>query len=357
VRHGVAARCLAPPLTNRGVGSGEARPVTLKVQDGEVVQIPARRGWDGGSAFIDWVTFTCHEDSFAIRQQGVTDDEVVTECSYVLDWILGYGVTAQRSGGLFFYHRSYDLGEQYGHVCHGGQKRTVCVNLPGAACAAAKPGWEGRLFYFLSEMAVNPKISRVDLSHDDVEGSVTVDQVRQWYLDGAFDYRGSKPDQHFGGNWDRVNGKGRTYYVGTRESGLMYRAYEKGKELGDKESPWLRHEVEYRAKNGRVIPFDVLLNPGAYLAGAYPCLDFLSAEQSRIKTNQKVAEKTLEKTCDWLTKQCGKHVWFLSELFGGAQQFVDRIGRPFEFPKALNLPTWENVGRCYHHPDLATLTL
>ncbi len=47
------------------------------------------------------------------------------------------------------------------------------------------------------------------------------------------------------------------------------RIYEKGKQLGDPESPWVRWELELH-NTDREIPFDVLLQPGRYVAGAYP---------------------------------------------------------------------------------------
>lgn len=339
-----------PPLANRGV-TGEARTVTLKLRDGEIVEIPARRGWDGKAGFIDFLTFTCHESSFSIRQQGVSDREVVTEASFVLAWIFGYGITCERKGGKFFYERSFILGDNCGDVCHGGQRDTVCVNVTGTGLAAAKPGWEGRLYWFLNEAAVSAKITRIDLAYDDFDGLHTVDQMRDWYMDGAFDSRGPSPDSHKGGNWDKPNGKGRTFYVGNRDSGKLFRGYEKGKQLGDKDSNWFRFEGELRAKH-RELPFDMLLNAGAYLAGMYPCLAFLNEEQCQVKTYKKVAEATYQKSVDWLKKQVGGYLWLVSEIEGGAEAMLKLIGRPGDIPKALNLPDWRFVGRCYHDADI-----
>ena len=41
---------------------------------------------------------------------------------------------------------------------------------------------------------------------------------------------------------------GRTLQIGCRTSDKMLRAYEKGKQLGDKNSDWLRIEVELKGK-------------------------------------------------------------------------------------------------------------
>ena len=67
--------------------------------------------------------------------------------------------------------------------------------------------------------------------------------------------------------------------VGGRR-GLL-RIYKKGKQMGDPTSPWDRAEVELHNK-GRVVPWEVVASPGQYLAGAYPALRLLNAEQSRL---------------------------------------------------------------------------
>ena len=46
---------------------------------------------------------------------------------------------------------------------------------------------------------------------------------------------------------------------------------------------------EWRAQD-RYIPYDILTRPGHYFAGAYPCLGFLTEEQSVIKTIAKGAQ-------------------------------------------------------------------
>jgi phage replication initiation protein len=71
--------------------------------------------------------------------------------------------------------------------------------------------------------------------------------------------------------------------VGKRKNGKLIRIYEKGQQLGDPNSPWVRWEVELHNRQ-REIPWDVLHNPGHYVAGAYPCTHWVSREASRIRT-------------------------------------------------------------------------
>jgi len=51
------------------------------------------------------------------------------------------------------------------------------------------------------------------------------------------------------GDYLTNQGKGRTIYVGSRQSPLMLRVYEKGREQGDPESSWVRFEWEIKPKN------------------------------------------------------------------------------------------------------------
>lgn len=345
-----------PPLTNRGGKSPQAdRSVRIVADDGKAVEIPARRGWDGGAAFIDYLTFTCHESSFAIRQQGVTDHEVIVEASFVCDWVLGYGVTSQRERGMFMYQRSYVLGDAYGIVCHGGQRDTVCISLTGIGCAAAKDGWEGRLYYFLSQCAQNPRITRIDLAHDDYEGTRSVDAAKEWHLAGMFASRGRPPSCEMRGDWLNPSGKGRTFYVGNSKNGKLYRAYEKGMQLGDKQSPWVRHEIEYRSVD-REVPFDSLLNPAAYMAAAYPALAWISEKQKRVETTKRVVKANYEKAVEWVTKQCGGYLALFAEIEGGVEEAFKKLARPEKLPAKLMVPDWVTVGKQFHHDSELAFT-
>ena len=73
----------------------------------------------------------------------------------------------------------------------------------------------------------------------------------------------------------------------------MLRIYEKGKQLGDKISAWVRAEVELKDQD-RVIPWDALVNPSYYLAAAYPALNYLSTIQHKIKTISKSVSVSLD---------------------------------------------------------------
>ena len=142
VRGGGAVAC--SPATNRGGKSGNCCEGTeiaarLVLEDGTVKEIPARRGYGGDTAFLDWVNFTTDEvDFFKGFQTPLADIDVVRLVSAKCHEIFGFGITSERETGANFYHRSYILGDACGMVCHGGQRATVLVMLSAGRRAAAR---------------------------------------------------------------------------------------------------------------------------------------------------------------------------------------------------------------------------
>ncbi|WP_375539619.1 replication initiation factor domain-containing protein [Rugamonas fusca] len=122
---------------------------------------------------------------------------------------------------------------------------------------------------------MRPSISRIDLAHDDFDGSyLSVDWAETQWESGGFTFAkgGRPPEVQNLGNWKKPNGKGRTLTVGVRSSSKFVRFYEKGRKEGDKESGWCRCEIEFKNANTVISP-DVLLNPSEFFLGAYPCMD------------------------------------------------------------------------------------
>lgn len=351
------------PSTNRGVKS-ENGPVSarLVLEDGEVKEIPARRGWGGESAFIDWVNFTTDEVDFFFGTNPVTDPDVMDLISYRCKEIYGFGITEQYEGGRNFYKRAYKLGDSYGMVCIGGQRSTVLVMLSGEGCAAAREGWESRLHDFLTKCGSRAKLTRVDLSHDFYHGELhgpvkpgqllgySVDQADSEYDQGLFCSGGRMPEIEHRGNWKRPNGKGRTLYIGSRQSGKYCRIYEKGKQLGDKSSSWCRVEVEVKSIN-RIIPFDVLLRPGEYLAASYPAFAMLSERQERILTTQKSTEIKYDAMVRYVERQCGAAINVMCEIEIDIETVIEKIRKLDCIPARLKIPGYQFGGESIHERE------
>jgi phage replication initiation protein len=189
-----------------------------------------------------------------------------------------------RGRGWYGYKHRIDLGE-FGLLAYGGeaQRDTLHVELNAHACARIEDWHAVQVFMGVYSAA----ITRADVAHDDFEAaSVDVERAVAWYRAGEFNANGRPPRAEL---WDDMgSGRGKALYVGRRASGKLVRMYEKGKQLGDPTSPWVRVEVEFRNK-GRIVPLDIVTSPDRYLAGAYPALAYLCADQSRIRTTQRAA--------------------------------------------------------------------
>ena len=286
------------PMKDTEVGESpvHTEPVRLKrcrgAQLGIEVQTTGRKQTHSQVAFIDWLGFTV---------RGLTLDDLHCALQHA------FGLTnlpwTETNKGWSGYEKKVELG-QYGWIAHGGkaQQGTINIQLRPVACRQFKHlapilNWVER---------VEAKITRCDVAHDDFEGErINIDQARQWQSEGGYISNGRAPKVTEIINHDATVGN--TFYVGKRENGKMLRIYDKGKEQGQPDSPWVRAEVEFRAKD-RHIPWDILKHPGQYLAGAYPCLSFINQLQDVIKTAKASFSVSYEKMVTWTRRACGRAI-------------------------------------------------
>lgn len=248
----------------------------------------------GQVCVIDWLNITFKASTFDNWvTEGISEmareSFIIKEFEELLLKILGFGIQKQNDHGLNFYQRSYRLEHNAGEICIGCQNDTIMLMLSGIGCTYAPNGWEGELYTWLFTIAKDPKITRIDLAHDDLFGDYT---DLSWFArqddKGGFACGGyRKPNIEMRGNWKRPNGKGRSLYIGTRRSSKYCRIYEKGKQLGDPNSPWLRAEVEFKSKS-IYIPLHVLVNPSPFFLAAYPCFHIFDPQN---QTNQQKFER------------------------------------------------------------------
>jgi len=274
------------------------------------------------SALVDWLAFTVRPPPGGDRawlEQSVQS----VFCVPREGW--------RGTGRGWYGYKDHVVLGGLGLLAFGGeaQKGTFHVELYASACARivdwAAVGLWGQLY--------DAAITRVDLAHDDLDGgSLDINRAVEWWHAGKFDANGRPPRSEFID--DMGSNHGKTLYVGRRGSGKILRIYEKGKELGDPTSPWVRAEVELRNK-GRTVPWEVLTQPGQYLAGAYPALRYLSAQQSRLRTVQRAAQIGYEAMVKNLRAQGGKAVNVMCKVHqGDAAAVVSRLVRE-GFPKRL----------------------
>lgn len=242
------------------------------------------------TAHIDWLAFTVR----------FTETKDLTWLAQSLRQFLPRIVLKPTGKGWFGYKERHTITHadhegDFGLIAHGGenQRSTASIQLNAQACGLITD-WQG--FKTWCEQNAS-KITRIDLAHDDMNGDVlTINKSLQWLKDGLFSNNGVREGATAVKGTlidDLGSGDGKTLYIGKRGSGKLLRIYEKGKQLGDVTSLWVRAEVELKDQD-RIIPWDVLTNPSHYLAATYPCLNYLSAIQHKIKTISKSVSISLD---------------------------------------------------------------
>lgn len=293
--------------------------------------------------FIDWLNVTVNEESFNLECV-VTDDELILCASGIIKSIFGFGISFQREAGAFFYSRSYELGDGYGMLCHGGQNSTVLLSINGTGLSQASPNWQTRLYRFL-EISTQPKITRIDLAHDIFDAPrFLLDHYLNLFYKGGFQNGGRPPKVAQAGNWLLENTDGRTFYVGRRVNGLFLRIYEKGYQLESTEKPtWLRIEVEFKSVD-RILPLEMLLKPHEYFAGSFPALRSFTFQHTRVDTLRHEVRADFDHRLKWAKRQGGGFIKLLGELdYSPGQIFSLLEGK--EIPKAFRQKFLENPNK------------
>ena len=213
-------------------------------------------------ASVDWISFTLPSmDGW----RDVVDTVVLDLCDVREPWV-------PNERGFMGYEKSGRYGPVV--VAWGGeaQRGTVYVSIPGTISGALTAHKLAQIAVFLEKTGA--RLTRLDCAVDDYDGRfLTIERVREWYAEGRFISNGRPPKATFIS--DEGSGGGCTFYVGHRRSGKVLRVYEKGKQLGDVTSPWVRVEVQLGNKH-RPLPWEALSRPADVLAGAYPALESVS---------------------------------------------------------------------------------
>ena len=277
----------------------------------------------GLSSIIDFLGFTFFNRGEILR--GIPLKDVLVRIFNIpyRDW-------AKTNAGWYGYKHRINL-DFYGLIAWGGtsQSNTIHVELSGKGCAQV-PDW--RVVHEWFDMTES-RITRIDLAHDDLLGEVvTIAEAIKWYEEGLFTTSGRPPRRHLRDDFD--SGEGKTFYVGKRGNNKYARIYEKGKKEGDPMSPWCRVEVELRS-NARLIPHDILLDSDAYLAGAYPALEYLAQFPTSIESVDQERSIALHEAIAWGQTACGRLVNLLCILSNEDTDTVIKQLRRSGIPKKL----------------------
>ena len=202
------------------------------------------------SAHTDWLNFT-----FELQDT----DESINQFRKNLKNAVGndFEELTELGKGWLGFKRSFEIGDTGARFAIGCQQGRAMVSLSGNACQfISKQGWANLVELMTS--IYEGRITRWDGAVDDLVGEHSIEWAVDQYRNGGFSTGGNKPFTLQHGDWEIRNGNGRTFEVGRRKNGKFLRVYEKGKEQGDPNSPWVRWELQL-GKQGREIPWLVLL--------------------------------------------------------------------------------------------------
>lgn len=316
---------------------------------------PGVRTLYGQKVGIDWVScvfeqssawrYYLHSDHLVMMEvyEPVEAEHVAAFVKEIFGWVLGLYENAETRwrefrNGLNGYAYAAAMPYQAGIVHVGHSSKTVLVTISGQGAIAAKPLWEERLYWFL--MGVNGWLTRIDWAYDDYNGDLYgVRTMRHQAKQGAFQRKGRAPKIELRGAWeqDDPDGSGLTLYIGSRLSGKFARIYEKGRQLGDPNSPWVRFEIEMHNSSYQLV-LEMLITPTKWFAGAYPCCEWIErgGERSALEYKTRCAMATIDGSLKWIRHQAGGHLAALRGMYPDSE-LLDMLVRPDAIPVGLQI--------------------
>jgi phage replication initiation protein len=219
------------------------------------------------------------------------------------------------------------------------QRGRALLSIEGGGCRLISD-WDA-MAHYVSELP-GFRITRVDLAVDVHDGSFSVDDCASWAMEGRLNSGGRNPALDTQGDW-LTRQHGRTLYVGKAQNGKMMRCYEKGKQLGDLESPWVRWEVQFGNRD-REVPLAILTERDKFFAGAYPALEELvQVVGEAIRTVQETTRCTIENAVKHLRRSYGKWVHFITSHGVEIADLVEAV-RVRAVPSRLSLASVADAG-------------
>jgi phage replication initiation protein len=250
------------------------------------------------------------------------------------------------------------LKHDLGFIAWGGNNGTAQIYLTGECCTYLNSlGLMGTEIYPLM-VEYEAKITRADLAYDDFTGSIPIEDVYDYWRCGHFTFTRTPTYEQVGTDWFNPTKKGRSCYVGNAKNGKVLNVYEKGRQLGDRDSPWVRWELRLGNKD-RIIPLEVALNPGSFFKGAYPMFNsFIDLTPAlAIKTLKKKVSITINDSIRVIKNQFGKYINVLRNLYGDShllkEILIEDVPKRLIFPSPVLSVDLSEGFDLFHH-DLET---
>lgn len=240
----------------------------------------------------------------------------------------------------------------------GGTIATARIELTGDGCrlySAAGCGHAKRWLLLRAKLeSCAGRITRIDVCADDLTGLYPIRVAQQWWQAGEFDNRGQRPKGKLHDDFD--SGDGKTLEIGSRKSEKFMRVYEKGRQLGDPDSPWVRFEAEFKSSQRKELTLDILRDPAAYLLGAYPILKFIDAVASRIDVTDAANAATWKSARRHIKRQYGATLHFiLKNTRRDGRHDAEAVLRVIETLTSPKLPAWAGTDAANQWPEIVAV--
>ena len=302
------ARSARPVAGAVGAAEGGSPRTVIR---GESTSAEAPKG-----AIIDWLRFTWLPTGSATEEMQAVGRNLEL-------WFPQRVTFVPVDRGMFGYETSQDIVlwhnaelVKLGTVAMGGRTAggTMMLDLTGKGCSFVRDWYA--VHSTLQDF--DARITRVDTALDLFEGA-SLEDFNAMYFEGQFNSGGRIPSRRWYevGDMHSPFAGGRTLYLGKKANGKELCIYEKGKQLGDPDSEWIRVEIRFGNRD-RVIPHEVVLDPTRFFAGAFVALETLvETLPERIPTEQKelaVEERSivLKRINHYLKQQFGKGIYQLA---------------------------------------------
>lgn len=203
------------------------------------------------------------------------------DCGIQVDSPRGFGGRFYDNSCRLIYVSGSDGSNELGTVYFGGDsnKNTINFLFTGECCEYLNlHRFMPKVHSHLSNYQT--KITRCDLAIDFRDGEYDLEDINDWMKLGLFNTGGRMPSigAILNGSLVFSEATERTVYIGSRQSTKYFRAYEKGHQLGDLSSKWVRYEMEYKSKNDCVLPLDMLIKCAEYFKAAYPAFEKIDSK-------------------------------------------------------------------------------
>jgi phage replication initiation protein len=212
------------------------------------------------------------------------------------------------------------------------------VIISGSAFASCSE----RIDIILGHVLHLGRITRLDIAYDSVSGLLDIDRVLMHIKGGSLltPFRQARTIQGLDLSGVNPGGDlGRTIYIGSGKSRILFRIYDKGMETGSAAAgEWIRLECQLRATHAHAAAIEVLLDGAGGVLKSI-CAKYLSFRQGSVDSNKsrwavvswwaeflesagriKLAidkvKKTLLDKRDWFLKQIGPTFAAICQAFG-----------------------------------------